>query len=47
MGQNTLGESIRPEEALVRSSLDEVVRRGAQELLRKAVEVEMDVFLER
>ena len=47
MEQNTRKMLLRPEEVLVGSSLDEVVRQGAQELLQKAVEAEVELFTER
>ena len=47
VGQDTCERIVRPEEVLVRCALDEVVRQGAQELLQKAVEVEVELFTER
>ena len=47
MEQNARKMLLRPEEVLVRSSLDEVVRLGAQQLLQKAVEAEVELFTER
>jgi transposase-like protein len=44
-----IGKKARnPEEkAIVRMELDELVRRGAQELLAKALEIEVDLFIEK
>lgn len=46
--KNSAKRTGRPQEReLVKLELDEVVRRGAQELLEKALEVEVELFLER
>lgn len=40
-------DEVNPEKTAVRKTLDEVVAQGAQEMLQKALEVEVDLFLER
>ena len=48
MGRDySAGEEVNPEKTAVRMSLDEVVAQGAREMLQKALEVEVDLFLER
>ncbi len=37
----------RPDRMVPRVPLDEVVRQGAQRLVQRAVEIEVDLFLER
>lgn len=40
-------QEVNPEENVVKLRLDKVVVRGAQEILQKALEVEVGLFLER
>ena len=47
MPQDTGSWGTRPDRRLPLVPLDEVVRRGAQELLQRAVEVEVDLFVEQ
>ena len=47
MNKNTVKFSINPEENIVNHPLDEIVRKGAKELLQKALEIEVELFLER
>src|SRR3989338_7955725 len=47
MQQNTGSLTARPDRSLPLVPLDEVVRRGAQALLQRALDVEVDLFLER
>ena len=47
MQQDTGSSGSRPDQSLSLWPLDEVVRRGAQALLQRALDVEVDVFLER
>ncbi len=47
MQQDTGSLGSRPDQSLSLWPLDEVVRRGAQELLQRALDVEVDLFLER
>lgn len=47
MQQDTGSSGVRPDRSLPRLPLDEVVRHGAQRLLQKALDVEVDLFLER
>lgn len=47
MKQDTRSSAERPDRNLPRLPLDEVVRQGAGELLQRAVEIEVDLFLER
>lgn len=47
MENGTLGKAGNPEENLTLIPLDEIVRRGAQKMLEKALEVEVDSFIER
>ena len=46
MNNNTSGLKISPEESIVKKSLDDIVREGAREMLEKALEIEVDLFLE-
>jgi len=46
MKNNTLTLKTNPEN-LVKQPLDEIVRLGAQELLTTALEVEVNLFVER
>lgn len=47
MKQNNGQTKTNPEENITEFPLDEIVRRGAQEMLEKALEVEVDSFLGR
>ncbi len=47
MNQNTLKLRINPEESFTKQPLDEIVRNGAKEMLQKALEVEVNLFLEK
>jgi len=47
MQQDTSLPGARPDRSLPRLPLDEVVRQGARELVQHAVEVEVELFLER
>lgn len=48
MGKDySAGQETNPEEKMVTMTLDEVVAQGAQKMLQKALEVEVDLFLER
>ena len=48
MGRDySAGKAVNPEENVIKLTLDEVVAQGAQEMLQKALEVEVDLFLER
>ena len=47
MQQDTPLPEARPDRTLPRLPLDEVVRQGARQLVQRAVEVEVDLFLER
>jgi len=47
MPQDTVSSGARPDRSLPLLPLDEVVRRGAQALLQRALDVEVDLFLER
>jgi transposase-like protein len=47
MEQDTPLSGARPDRALPLLPLDEVVRQGARELVQRAVEVEVELFLER
>ena len=47
MQQDTSLPADRPDRSLPLWPLDEVVRQGAQQVLQHAVEVEVDLFLER
>ena len=47
MQQGTSLQAERPDRSLPLWPLDEVVRRGAQALLQRALDVEVDLFLER
>ena len=46
MNNNTSGLKISPEESIVKKSLDDIAREGAREMLEKALEIEVDLFLE-
>ena len=47
MNKNTVKCRINPEENIVNQPLDEIVRNGAKEMLQKALETEIDLFLEK
>jgi len=47
MNKNTLKLPINPEENIVNHPLDEIVRKGAQDMLQRALEIEVDLFLEK
>lgn len=47
MNKNTLKLQINPGKNIVNHPLDEIVRNGAKEMLQKALEIEVDLFLER
>jgi len=47
MIKNTLKLSGNPEENIVNHPLDEIVRNGAKKMVKKAVEIEVELFLER
>ena len=47
MQQDTSCPAARPDRSLPRLPLDEVVRQGARQLVQRAVEVEVELFLER
>ena len=47
MQQDTALQAERPDRSLPLLPLDEVVRQGARQLVQRAVEVEVDLFLER
>lgn len=47
MNKNTVKIKTNPEENIVNQPLDEIVRAGARVMLQKALEIEMDLFLEK
>ncbi|MCK5012765.1 MAG: IS256 family transposase [Candidatus Omnitrophica bacterium] len=47
MNKNTVKLKINPEENIVNQPLDEIVRNGAKTMLQKALEIEVDLFLEK
>lgn len=47
MNKSTLKLRINPEENIVNQPLDEIVRNGAKEMLQKALEIEVNLYLER
>lgn len=47
MDNNTLRLKVSPEENIIKQSLDEIAREGAREMLQKALEIEVDLFLEQ
>ena len=47
MNKNTVKLRINPEENIVNHPLDEIVHNGAKEMLQKALEIEVNLFLER
>lgn len=47
MSKNSPGQAVSPEENIIASPLDEIVRKGAQKMLKQALEIEVDSFLEK
>jgi len=47
MNKDTVKLRINPEENIVNQPLDEIVRNGAKAMLQKALEIEVDLFLEK
>ena len=47
MNKNTLKIKTNPEENIVNHPLDEIVRKGAQSMLQHALDIEVDLFVER
>jgi len=47
MNNNTSRLKLSPEENIVKKSLDEIAREGAREMLQRALEIEVDLFLEQ
>ncbi len=47
MNKNTITLKTSPEENIANNPLDEIVRKGAQEMLQKALEIEINLFLEK
>jgi len=47
MGKDTAIRTVNPEENIIASPLDEIVRKGALKMLTQALEVEIDSFLEK
>jgi len=47
MSKNTAVNAVNPEENITASPLDEIVRRGAVEMLVKALETEINSFIEK
>jgi len=47
MSKNTVKLRINPEENIVNHPLDEIVSNGAKKMLQKALEIEVNLFLER
>jgi len=47
MKKNTPKPFVSPEENIIDCPLDEIVKKGAQRMLRQALEVEVDSFVER
>ncbi len=47
MNKNTIKLRTNPEENIVNQPLDEIVRNGAKEMLQKALEIEINLFLEK
>jgi putative transposase len=45
MDNNTFRLKISPEESIVKKPLDDIAREGAREMLQKALEIEVDLFL--
>jgi len=47
MNKNTIKLKTSPEENIINQPLDEIVRNGAKVMLQKALEIEVDLFLEK
>ena len=47
MDNNTPRLKLSPEESIVKKPLDDIAREGAREMLQRALEVEVDLFLEQ
>ena len=47
MNKNTVKLRINPEENIANNPLDEIVRNGAKKMLQKALEIEVNLFLEK
>jgi transposase-like protein len=47
MNNNTSRLKVSPEENIIKMPLDEIARKGAREMLQKALEIEVDLFLEQ
>ncbi|MCK5659087.1 MAG: IS256 family transposase [Alphaproteobacteria bacterium] len=47
MNKNTIKLKRSPEENIASTPLDEIVRKGAREMLEKALEIEVNLFLEK
>jgi putative transposase len=47
MTKDTVKLRINPEENIINHPLDEIVRQGARNMIQKALEVEVDLFIER
>lgn len=45
MDNNTSRLKLSPEESIVKKPLDDIAREGAREMLQKALEIEVDLFL--
>jgi transposase-like protein len=47
MSKNTRSAAVNPEENIIASPLDEIVRKGALKMLAQALEIEVDLFIEK
>jgi len=47
MDKNTAYLPENPEESIIKHPLDEIVRQGAKEMLKKALEIEINSFIEK
>ncbi len=47
MSKDTARSAVNPEENIITSPLDEIVRKGARKMLMQALETEVDSFLEK
>ena len=47
MNKNTIKLRTKPEENIINQPLDEIIRNGAKKMLQKALEIEVDLFLEK
>ena len=47
MNNDTSRLKLSPEESIVKKSLDDIAREGAREMLEKALEIEVDLFLQQ